>query len=439
MNRSLAMACCIVLLAVAAVSAAPVNGYLHEVDGQEVLHVWGTHYEMGYAYGYLKGDAVVELMHSYILQLLPPALYELVHDIVPFLFTMPAPYHEEAQGLIDGARDAGAALFIEPLGREFGVNDLLLANAVGDIGAMACSSQIAWDQATESDARLNGETAVVRNLDWMLAGPDRFALTEATIVVVFSPSDPGAPAVASVAFPGYLGCLSCMNANGTTAVVNIAHNGIPLWENSFTPWFVPVGFTLREALHAPDSDLDSAARLDAVAHHVARRRASGAVVVNLAVPNDLPGSDPGVIVEVDDAGAIRRYPADDPALPDNVLLATNDLRKLRHHEQCERYDDMVCEIAARDGLLTLDDMWEIEGVVVQDWFLTTTAQTLYFLPAQREIGVSYTDGAVYSPFKEPAVLSWEDIAALPEGVELDDDEPDDSADDEDDREEGCGL
>jgi hypothetical protein len=421
-------------------AAAPVNGYLHEIDGQAVLHVWGTHYEMGFAHGYYEGAKVVELMHEYILRLIPPVLYEPLHLVAGVLFALPPDYHDEAAGIIDGTVEAGASLFVEPLGREMDVVDLMIANAVADIGAMACSTQIAWDEATADEPRLAGETAVVRNLDWALAGDDPMLLPRETLVIVYSPTDPIARQVVSVAFPGFFGCLTCLGETGLTAIVNIAHNGIPLWENSFTPWFVPVGISLREALHE-STPTDTTDDMEALIAYVSRQRRSGAVVINLAVPN-VGGGDPGVVLEVDNKGEAVRGPADDMDLPENVLISTNHLRKLRGKEECDRYDTMVAQIDDRGGRLDLDAMWAIEQSVVQTTMLSTTAQTTYVLPAEREMGVTFSDGETLSPFKEPAVLTWDEVTAFPDGVdpyEDEDDEPESDDDDDDDEAAGCGA
>jgi len=435
-GRWLALWCC--LLVVPALAAEEsVNGYLHEVDGQRVMHVWGTHYEMGYAHGYLIGEDIVTAMHEYILRLLPPRLYELVHGLAPVLFGYPEDYRLEAQGIMDGLRAAGADPLVAPLGREMDVNDLLLCNAVADIGAMACSSQLAWGAATADDPRLAGETAVVRNLDWTIMGPDRFFLPRHTLVAVYSPSESGAQTVASVTFPGYFGCLSCMNEAGLTAVVNIAHNGVPLWEIGINPTFVPVGFTLREALAdgAVKGDLTGAVQTIGDSYR------SGAIVINLAVPRTGATGDPALVLEIDNQGLAVRRPEDEPEVAGRVLLATNHLRKLRAPTGCRRYVKMRQAVNALDGRLTLAEMWGIEGLVNQDYFLSTTVQTIYFIPARREMGVAFSTADAYSSAKAPVVLTWDDCVALPPWAETDDDDDDATAApaaDDDDDDQGCG-
>ncbi len=399
----------------------PVNGYLYEVDGQPVLHVWGSHYEMGYAHGALLGEQIMESMQDYVLRLLPPSIYSAMHVIAPLLFALPDEYREEVQGMVDGIFASGANPFIEELGRYIDAGDLIFCNAVGDIGAMACSSQLAWDDATAGDPALDGETALVRNLDWALAGPNPYLLPEGTVVITYDPTDAGEQAVAAVTFPGFFGCLSCMNESGLTATVNIAHNGIDLWKIRFTQRYYHSGVTLRQALHARDWNGDGAGDLYDVLDDLAAKAPSGAVVVNVAQPRDTNDGNPGVVAEVDSAGFTTRTPADDPEFFGNILIATNHLRKLRPPAKCERYATMHDLIEERDGRLTLDEMWWIERQVIQDRFLSTTAQTMYFLPFRRELGVSFSTADTYSPDKEPVVLSWEDLTMLPPGLSLDDD------------------
>lgn len=399
-----------------------VNGRLTEIDGQRVLQLWGDSYEMGFAHGYLVGDEIIDAMHEYILRLLPPALYELTYPLASALFGLPPDYLDEAQGIVDGLTAAGVDPYIAELGRDLDVDDLILCNAVADIGAMACSSQAAWDEATAGDPRLGGETAVVRNLDWILRGEDRFFLPVRTLVFVFSPSDPDLQPVVSVAFPGYFSCLSCLNEEGLTAVVNIAHNGTPLWQ-ILVENYIPIGITLRETMHRRANSTDGDP-LTPVIEAIDESRRSGASAITLAVPRDQAAGDPALVLEVDNRGVMRRLARDDPWMPPDIVLATNTLLKMRLNHGCKRYGTMKDLVKLAGGRLTLDDMWKIEGAVIQDYFLSTTSQTIYFLPDRREIGVAFSDSETYSPEKEPAVLTWDELL---DSIPADDDSPDDGA------------
>lgn len=420
-----------------------VNGYLHEVQDQRVLHVWGTHYEMGYAQGYILAEEIMEVFHGYVLELLPKTIYMLAHWIVPPLFEVPEVYLEEAQGILDGMRESSVDTFIPSQGRHLNVNDLILGNAVGDLGAMACSTQMIWNQGTASDPRLKGETAFIRNLDWALAGPDPFLLPKRTIVMVYTPTQPGTQTVVSVTFPGYFACLTCMNEQGVVASLNIAHNGIPMLDISFAERFVHIGFSMRQALESADVNGDNSSTMQDVVNTIQDSTRSGAFVVTLAEPRDRTIYDPAVVLEADNAGVALRKPKHEPDLPAYVLLATNHLRLLHKPESCDRYETLREKMIEREGRMTLEDMWDLEAEVLQDRWLSTTAQTVYFIPSEREMGVAYTTDDAFSPEKEPAILPWEVLAELPEGVDLpqaddDDDDSDAPSDDDDDDSACCG-
>lgn len=437
MNRLIWFFVILILLVPIFANAAPlpVNGYLHAVDNQRVLHVWGSYYEMGYAHGYLLGDEIMKVFHEYILNLLPVAIYKAGHWAVPPLFEVPDQFMAEFTGILDGIRDSGADPFIYPLNRDMDIGDLIFSNAVADLGAMACSSLMTWGPGTADDPRLGGEVALVRNLDWPTAGPDPFLLPKSTIVMVFSPTVPDEQTVAMVSFPGFTGCLSGINDEGVTAALNIAHNGVGLLHVDYLKRFEHIGLTIREALAKNDITGDGKSTIDDVIKNIDDNIRSGAIVVNLAQPLNAGQGDPAVIVEIDNKGVALRTPQDEPEFTDYVLAATNHLRKLHEPTDCWRYDLIRDEVTAVNGHMTMDLMYEIQQSVIQDYFLSVTVQTMYFLPHEREMGVAFTDENEYSADKEPSVLTWDEITAYPPWAVIDDDDEDDPDIDDDDADE----
>ena len=105
----------IFILSFALCSPAPaVNGYLEDVEGQKVLHVWGTHYEMGYAYGYLNGGGIQAMIEDYTIdQYLGQSMYLLIRAAAAAYIEIPSPFDEEFQGMIDGMAAAGVDMFID--------------------------------------------------------------------------------------------------------------------------------------------------------------------------------------------------------------------------------------------------------------------------------------------------------------------------------------
>ena len=55
----------IIILSVCCI--AQVNGIVQDIDGKKVLIIWGTHYERGYAHGYLLGNEIVTIINDYII------------------------------------------------------------------------------------------------------------------------------------------------------------------------------------------------------------------------------------------------------------------------------------------------------------------------------------------------------------------------------------
>ena len=419
-----------------------INGYLHSEQGQRILHVWGTYYEMGFAHGYMLGDEIMDEFRGYILELLPPTIWAAGHTVIPWFFGVPDEFHGELEGILDGMRAAGVNTFVTQLGRNLDYKDLLFANAVADLGAMACSTEMAWKDGTIGDPNYSGETIVGRNLDWALAGPDKMLLPRSTIVIVYHPTLPGHKIVASVTFPGFTSCLSCMNEEGVTMVLNIAHNGVGLFNVDFNEGFQHIGITARQALHQ-DVNHDNVYDINDIIDNVADFPRSGAAVLNLAEPVGDGTGDPAVIMEVDNGGWVLRRPEDEEGFGNYLLAATNDLRKLRSHRKCDRFDLLQERAIASGGRLTMNSLAVNLADVFQNRFLSTTVQTLYFIPHIQMMGVAYSDENKWSTEKNPVFLDWETVTELPEGVSLETDEdlvsePLDQAQIDEDTETGCG-
>ena len=81
------------------------GGWLEEKDGVLILHVSGTHYEMGYQHGYLLKDEIKENMRAFF------GLYEhedwTYNDVLEVWdaqeYFIPDVYKQEMQGMADGA------------------------------------------------------------------------------------------------------------------------------------------------------------------------------------------------------------------------------------------------------------------------------------------------------------------------------------------------
>ncbi|MCA8911360.1 MAG: hypothetical protein KDB82_06625 [Planctomycetes bacterium] len=165
------------------------NGSLKLIDGIPVVHVRGTHREMGRALGNLVGVQAVESSHAYLGVFAPDrgGDLELAREMEP---NLPQWLREEMLGFSETS--------------ELSYQEMLLGQCFLDIHKVAACSTIAvHDKLSET-----GEILMGRNLDF----PSLSIADETNIVVVYEPKD-GEP-YAGVTWPGFLGILTGVNTRG---------------------------------------------------------------------------------------------------------------------------------------------------------------------------------------------------------------------------------
>lgn len=435
--------------------AAPVtNGELVTVDQLPVLRLWGTAYEMGYAQGQLLGDQLIELFTVYLPEMFSLTAYQLMYGIFTDHYRLFPEFEEEAQGVIDGAVSVGCDPFILLLGREITALDVALAGASADIDSFlpACSSVLAWGDATAGDAELAGQPILGRNLDWLAFPGDETWLARQTLIVARTPSDGRRPTV-SVAFPGFLGCLSCLNDAGVVAVQHQAYPNNAPAELDFSRKWVPINLAIRAGLEMDDADGDENATVDDVIETLLALPRSSAYNV-IVVDGDPEGHAPRV-VELRNRDTYERRAADEPLFPPQVMAATNDFRVLQPVEKCPRYRTILQNAVQWQGQYNIDRVWQTLYDVEMDnqgmWIDYLSAQSMIFLPAERRLALAYADETGFAPEKTPNWTDWNAIFGLEDGDDDDNDDDDHSppaADDDaspaadssdEDEENGCGC
>jgi hypothetical protein len=438
----------LLMLLAASVCHAGINGTFDESREIPVLTVWGTPYEMGYAHGYFLGSAVREEFDGYILPLTLyiSTFYEFVVDLFQANYTVPQRYEIEAEGLIDGAIDAGVDLYIPELGREMNALDLAVTGAMPDIvGLVSCSSLVAWGEATENVPELEGELALVRNMDWLALPSDPTFLARETLLIARIPDD-RRPTL-SVTFPGLLGCLSCMNDAGVTAMHHQVHPGVLFFARDYSERFVPINISVREGLEMIDPDGDGASTVKDVATVVEALPKSSQY--NIVLADAFPEASRPMSLETANAGSARRYDSDEPDFPAQTIGITNRFFKLKDQNDDDRYEKIRANANRWYGAITLERLWQNNRQVAMRFPIgSITAQTMIFIPSQRRFALNFSDQELLAPEKEPIWFEWDEIfpdSPTPSPSDDDDDNDDDadipadsgSGDDEDD-EACCG-
>lgn len=210
------------------------DGWLERIDGYLVLHLKGTHYEMGYQHGALLRDHVRQNLHNLLevrgdevlaeigpLAIKPRQLIETIVKVQrPYV---PQKYLDEIRGLADGA--------------EIKFEDARVCNFIPEM--FHCSGFAVMNSATKDGMLYHG-----RVLDYAID----WGLQEHAVVIVGQPVG-GIPFV-NVSYAGFVGSVTGMNQR-QVSIGEMGGGGLGHWEG------VPMAFLVREVLETA-GDLDEA-------------------------------------------------------------------------------------------------------------------------------------------------------------------------------------
>ena len=209
------------------------KGWLELVDGYPVLHLKGTHYEMGYQHGALYKGHIQENMNNILVQrgeqtikygpltIKPRALIDSIAKFQQKF--VPQKYYDELRGLAAGA------------GIEF--EDAVAGNFIPEL--FHCSGFAIMNSATKDGTLYHGRVLDYA-IDWQLQ--------EHPLLIVAGP-DGGIPFV-NVTYAGFIGSVTGMNAK-SVSVGEMGGKGLGHWAG------VPMSFLVREVLERANN-LDEA-------------------------------------------------------------------------------------------------------------------------------------------------------------------------------------
>jgi len=302
-----------------------VNGRLETVDGIDVLWLWGTREEMGYAEGAILCGRIRDMLRDYVLDYVVPNSgydYLSLDALVTLIYTIPDGDERELQALYDGMveRCPAADLLVESENlepsaggsRDVEYGDLVIAHALAD---WACSSLTVWGEASALEGTLHA-----RNLDFLLDPGG--TILDAHLVKIYRSGEDADATWASVSFPGLIGCISCFNEDGTGITMhNVAGLG------STTP-SVPRMLAARAAMVAATGSSaivgDAEAALEACPQYVGNN-------LHLSMDCSGTGCTGGAVFEYDgesshaDSFATVRAPGDvdDGLTTTEAIVCTN--------------------------------------------------------------------------------------------------------------------
>jgi hypothetical protein len=323
------------------VSYSQIKGEIYsDTANLTVYRVWGTHYERGYAYGYLANQKIMSVWNDFVVKNYSaylPAVRALIGD--PAHFTIGQNYINEAKGILDGLGAAGA----DTTGLIY--LDLLMVNFFTDLSGFVpfknfafqnCSSLMDWGAATLG-TDLNGKTVISHHLD---TDPVDSALVSNQVMVVHLPSEPGEQPWLLTGVAGQIVASQGVNKSGLCAFLNSV-NGFNAQLNK---GYEPMTITLRRALETNDINGDGLTNVNDVRYAInsnVKGYANGFIVCAAAPSTAGDDSLVGIIAELapDIPYITYRNTKDfDSVRGDNLYAANNMIKRNNAQQYCSRYN-----------------------------------------------------------------------------------------------------
>ncbi|MBN2017794.1 MAG: T9SS type A sorting domain-containing protein [Candidatus Cloacimonetes bacterium] len=373
------------------------QGYIEYKEDKTIVRVWGTHYERGYAQGYLLCNGIIDIFSTYFLGYIfgnNAAIYNNTRSIFVTSFSVDALYQTEGEGLLDGIVAAGQSLYNNVLGRDIDVTDLMMCNSIVDYTDEnnlfscndLCSSLASWGSSTSSSPELLGESIITRFLDWT---PHQ-ALMENHLLLVSFPSEPDEQNWISFTFPGLIGCLSAVNEGKVGSFYNVGN--IDSYDPTDT--FNPIFLSIRNGIESADYDGNGQCNPMDVVKAVSDDVQRSGSIMNVISPTEKDSFS--LVIECNNMnGVMVRNKDDNTLIAGDNLAATNHFRKLYAPVYCYRYDH-IADSLDMTTVINPTRSWDLLSGAAGT---STNIQAIQYIPSTGAILWSTKTGS-YPAYKE---------------------------------------
>ena len=356
---------------------ATVNGTVRQVGNQQILNIWGSNYEMGYAHGYLMADKIRDLVDTYVVGTMAQgnvADYNYHLTLLQYHTFYPESLNEIA-GMVDGMIASGKNLYVPSLGRNVDDRDIKSLNLYIEY-FFGCTSFGAWGAATA-----NGEAIIARNYDFVYDSQGNVLKDQ--MLITYEPT--GKPKFVSAAWPGFIGVITGMNEYGVVVTANGGNGAVSSDSGPFHPSIEVFRHILESStsgnyLYQPLS----------VANSVDEYTST---IIQIGVPYRAT-DDPVYYIE-DSAGPnVIRYPGDTDPNYDHIIATNHFLKLLPPPHQVIR-----SPITTPSGMVDLNlygtgdhkvdstEAWSLLGSVAN--VVAPTLTSIVARPNRMELDVSF--------------------------------------------------
>jgi hypothetical protein len=408
----------IIILGLAVACSISLKSQIHgtiitDTNNIQVVKVWGTHYERGYAYGFLMGTEITQTFSNYLKPQFGSS-YPVAKNIITngqnlkidSLFTV------EAQAIIAGMDAAGTNT------TAMDYADLLVANCFLDISeimgvspGMGCSSLMSWGDGT-AGTDLDGKSVISRHLDWSTSS----YLVNNQVILIHLPSEAGEQPWLCIGFAGLFSVLSGFNQN-----LGVFQNMMDDFSGGSAPGktYEPIWFTLRKSIEKSDYNSDGQNDVGDVRSALMDQNAGcadGYLISALA--SSTAGSDllTALVAEVAPVPpylTFRSNSYDDKIPGDNLYAANSQIARNNSKNYCTRYNAVTTQLATGTGISS-DKSWEL----LRDYsHLSHNLQFMQYAPELDLFRISPRKGTTAAYLREPVVFRISDLFSAISGIE----------------------
>jgi len=391
-----------------------VNGeILSDTNNVMVVRLWGTSEERGFAYGYLAGDKIIEVLEGFIIPYWGDDWATLKEIIAEGLsFQIDSLYWYEAQAMMDGASAAG----YNPSG--YNALDVLAANLLNDVyawqinknkGGFHCSTFMNWNDAT-AGTDLDGCSVISRHMDSYVST----VLINNVVIIIHIPSEQDLQPWLLIGNAGEMAPASGINSSG----LSIFASGLTdqVWNYSSHAGYEPYAFTFRKALEAIDYNQDSVNNMldirDAISSNT-QGYGSGINISALAPSTAVYDSLIALVAEV-----APEYPCitfrdnsfNDLLPGDNLYAANSQIKRNNCCHYCGRYLAIVNNIGDGTGIGSQEN-WDLMKNYSNGG--TTNMQFMQYIPEWGQLNLSVYKNGSPAYLHEPITYDVNEFFYLP--------------------------
>ena len=399
---------------------------------QKYLQVWGSHYDMGYAYGFLLAEEIMAQFNRFLigntsLHMFSVSAWENV--ILPYWrlkFSVPTKYQNEAEGVYDGMVAKGVSLTCPALTREITVEDILCYNATIDFVPYMCASISGWGESTINDDSLQGGLIICRNGDF-IAG-QYTSVGNTSMMAAYAPNGSDEQEFVTYCPAGIIGLNAGVNQEG----VGVSPNAGTHWDTAYIApnSLIPEMFSMRNAVEIIDPDSSGTNDIFDITYSLDHSTFLFTQDLHLFSPYDAFHATPTGILEINNIGDSLRLAANNnipPQIDSQYNLAvTNHHRVLYPPIYCWRYQRLADSLNA-DFHLTTQRAINIEDAVAAEYTPSSGHCTAYQIvfrpnfitehPDWPFVGVSYARRGVAAQHFPKLWYSWNELFEGNPGIE----------------------